>query len=116
MAQRGRKRPAARNSRLSSIPSRWTRLAMVAYCYGQNTTVAISIIVSRAKGRGLMPFTQNFYGSIGTNANIEYLNGILTINGNQVLTANSDAKNLAQEQTSPEGTPSRTISTRRPVP
>ncbi len=44
-----------------------------------------------------MPFTQNFYGSIGTNANIENLNGTLMINGNQVLTANSDAKDLAQE-------------------
>jgi hypothetical protein len=44
-----------------------------------------------------MPFTQNFYGSIGTNANIEYLNGTLTINGNQVLTANSDAKDLTQQ-------------------
>jgi len=44
-----------------------------------------------------MPFTQNFYGSIGTQANIENLNGTLTINGTQVLTANSDAKDLARQ-------------------
>jgi uncharacterized protein YPO0396 len=44
-----------------------------------------------------MPFTQNFYGSIGTNANIENLNGTLTINGRDVLTANSSANDLSQQ-------------------
>jgi hypothetical protein len=44
-----------------------------------------------------MPFTQNYIGSIGTNANIENLNGTLTINGNQVLTANSSPQDLAKQ-------------------
>lgn len=44
-----------------------------------------------------MPITQNFYGSIGTNATIENLNGTLTINGRDVLTVSSDAKDLAQQ-------------------
>jgi hypothetical protein len=44
-----------------------------------------------------MPFTQNFYGSIGAVTNIETLNGALTINGNQVLTANSSAQDLAKQ-------------------
>jgi hypothetical protein len=44
-----------------------------------------------------MPFTQNFYGSIGTNANIENLDGTLTINGSPVLTASGDAKDLSRE-------------------
>jgi hypothetical protein len=44
-----------------------------------------------------MPFTQNYYGSIGTNANIENLNGTLTINGSQVLTANSSSQDLAKQ-------------------
>lgn len=44
-----------------------------------------------------MPITQNFFGSIGTNATIENLNGTLTINGRDVLTAGSDAKDLAQQ-------------------
>lgn len=44
-----------------------------------------------------MPFTQNFYGSIGTNANIENLNGTLSINGRQILNSDSSAKDLAQQ-------------------
>lgn len=44
-----------------------------------------------------MPFTQNYYGSIGTNANIESVSGTLTINGREVLTANSSAQDLGKQ-------------------
>jgi hypothetical protein len=44
-----------------------------------------------------MAFTQNYYGSIGTNTNIENQNGTLTINGSQVLTANSSPQDLAKQ-------------------
>jgi hypothetical protein len=44
-----------------------------------------------------MPFTQNFYASIGTVNNVENLNGTLTINGRNVLSKTSDGNDLAKQ-------------------
>jgi len=42
-----------------------------------------------------MPFIQNFYGPVDSNTSIENFNGTLTVNGRQVLSAQSDASDLA---------------------
>jgi hypothetical protein len=44
-----------------------------------------------------MPFTQNFYSSIGSVTNVETVGGNLTIGGHTVLTSESDGKALAAE-------------------
>jgi hypothetical protein len=42
-----------------------------------------------------MPFTQNFYGFVGSVANVETVNGNFIVNGRELLTPRSGPKELA---------------------